>query len=114
MTVHVNLNAIPTPGRVMQIEQDLAKMVRVDTDPFVPRLEGDLAGLAKVGMNDGHPAVIYDREYAHYQFIGLTVNNKPFNYTKTFHPLANANWIENSKEANMQRWEQFVEGELTK
>lgn len=114
MTVRVHLSVIPPPEEVDRIEKVLANQVRADTDPFVPFLSNNLARSAEIGDNEGKTAVIYPGPYAHYQFKGETKAGKPFHYTKTFHPLATSGWIENSKEANMPRWENFVKEELLK
>lgn len=114
MTVQVHLNVIPPPEEVDRIEKVLANQVRADTDPFVPFLSGNLAQSAEIGDNEGKTAVIYPIKYAGRQFDGGIKVGKPFNYTKTFHPLATSYWIDNSKEANMPRWENLVKEELLK
>lgn len=56
-------------------------------DKYVPYREGNLS---QYYIEDNK--IVYDQEYATYQYYGISKNGKKFNYTKDIHPLANNYW----------------------
>lgn len=67
-------------------------------DKFVPFDEGNLAGTV---IQNGEPTenvhdtyIVYDQEYAHYQWAGVSKNGNKLNYQKDKHHLATDHWDE--------------------
>lgn len=110
----------------------LANQVKKDTAPYVPMLTGSLNERAYVDGN----VLIYPGPYARYLYAGKVMVNaatgkgpryipevgyrwplgatlKPterdLNYTKDFHPKAQAQWFEASKKDNMNTWLRVAE-----
>ena len=106
VTVHFNAselkNELTRNGRMAQVMLDDA--VKRDTDPYVPMDTGMLARSAQTASPSGSGAVVYDTPYAHRLYYGLD-----FNFRKTHHPLATAQWFEAAKSVNEKRWIAEVE-----
>lgn len=106
VTVHFNAselkNELTRNGRMAQVMLDDA--VKRDTDPYVPKDTGMLARSAQTASPSGSGAVVYDTPYAHRLYYGLD-----FNFRKTHHPLATAQWFEAAKSVNEKRWIAEVE-----
>lgn len=67
-------------------------------DKYVPYDEGTLAGTV---IQNGVPTenvhdtyIVYDQEYAHYQWAGVSKNGKRLNYQKDKHSHATDHWDE--------------------
>lgn len=76
----------------------IANTVAKFSDDYVPFLKGPLSQTVITKPFK----LIYDRDYAFYQWEGER-NGKPFNYTKTYHPKATRHWTEAAvKERNPQ------------
>ena len=65
-------------------------------DKYVPYDEGTLAGTV---IQNGVPTenvhdtyIVYDQEYAHYQWAGVSKNGKKLNYQKDKHAQATDHW----------------------
>lgn len=71
---------------------------RMDTNPYVPRITGDLAGSADIRSQPSKGLLIYSGTYARAQYYGLP------NKTKTFHPKAVMQWFQASKLVNAKHW----------
>lgn len=56
-------------------------------DDFVPMDEGNLRKYTIEGSD-----IIYDQEYANYQYEGISKSGNPLNYSKDKHPLATHHW----------------------
>lgn len=106
VTVHFNAselkNELTRNGRMAQVMLDDA--VKRDTDPYVPMDTGMLARSVQTASPSGSGAVVYDTPYAHRLYYGLA-----FNFRKTHHPLATAQWFEAAKSVNEKRWIAEVE-----
>lgn len=106
VTVHFNAselkNELTRNGRMAQVMLDDA--VKRDTDPYVPMDTGMLARSAQTASPSGSGTVVYDTPYAHRLYYGLD-----FNFRKTHHPLATAQWFEAAKSVNEKRWIAEVE-----
>ena len=111
-------------------EKLLANQIAKDTEPFVPFRNGVLSRNTKVVGN----RIIYPGPYARYLYVGkkmvnaksgkgpmyikgvgyrypkgaiLKPTDEPLTYTQTFHPEAQAQWLEASKERNIEKWEKI-------
>lgn len=67
-------------------------------DKYVPFDEGNLAGTV---IQNGVPTanvhdtyIVYDQEYAHYQWEGVSKSGKKLNYQKDKHAQATSHWDE--------------------
>lgn len=56
-------------------------------DKYVPMRKGNLRRYYIVGNS-----IVYDQEYAHYQYEGISKSGKPLNYSTDKHPLATHHW----------------------
>ncbi len=57
-------------------------------DKYVPYREGNLSQYV-IEDND---KIVYEQQYAQYQYYGTKKNGEKFNYTKDKHPLADNYW----------------------
>ena len=71
-------------GRVLRYA---VALIAETMDKYVPYREGNLA---QYNIEDNK--IVYDQEYAKYQYYGVSKSGKKFNYTKDKHPLANNYW----------------------
>ena len=56
-------------------------------DKYVPF---DRGNLAKYYIDGNY--IVYDQQYAHYQYVGISHSGKPLNYHTDKHPLATSYW----------------------
>lgn len=75
----------------------LTERVRIDTDPFVPMLSGDLASHT-VGSRPSIGRLVYSMPYARAQYYGLPGKSR------ARHPSATTQWFEASRRLNRRRW----------
>ena len=106
--VHVEFNAARLrhefDSKAKKAQFMLDSAVKRDADPFVPMDTGTLARSVQTASPSGSGVVVYDTPYAHRLYYGLD-----FNFRKTHHPLATAQWFEAAKSVNEKRWIAEVE-----
>lgn len=92
----------------------------LEMDPFVPFDEGNLAGTVVEGgqttSNVTSDEIIYDQEYASYQYKGEREDgsHKIINRTRTMHPLATSYWDVHMWTAKRHKIEKEVAKEFKK
>lgn len=78
----------------------------IHMDKYVPFDTGILAGTVVKGNvttnNVTDDQIIYDQEYAHYVYEGISKNGNPLNYHTDKHPLAGRHWDKRMVSAEMQ------------
>lgn len=107
-------------------EHILAQQIAKDTAQYVPMLTGSLNTRTKVEGNK----IIYPGPYARFLYYGKVmidpdtgstwarkgktkvVTERDINFTKDFHPYAQAHWFEASKAANLEKWVRVAEKEV--
>ena len=67
-------------------------------DKYVPMDTGALSETLDVGAD----YITYEQPYAHYQYKGISVNEKPLKYHTDKHPLATSYWDKKMVTAEMQ------------
>jgi len=87
-------------------------------DKYVPYDEGSLAGtVIKAGVpteNVHDTYIIYDQEYAHYQWAGVSKNGNKLNYQTDKHPLAHHHWDQEMMTAEGDKVVRIVQQEIEK
>lgn len=85
-------------------------------DKYVPFDEGTLAGTV---IQNGEPTenvhdtyIVYDQEYAHYQWAGVSKKGKPLKYSDDKHPQATDHWDSKMVTAEGDRVTRIVQEEL--
>lgn len=81
---------------------------RIDTEPYVPKVTGNLIDTAKTESVPEAGKLVYGNAgvpYARAQYYGLP------NKTTTYNPNACMQWFEASKAANLTRWVEIAKGE---
>lgn len=85
-------------------------------DKYVPYDEGTLAGTViqnGVPTNNVHDTyIVYDQEYAHYQWQGISKNGKKLNYQKDKHSQATDHWDSKMVTAEGDRVARIVQKKL--
>lgn len=70
-----------------RLSTSFANTCAIHMDKYVPYREGYLSQYYIVDNK-----IVYDQEYAQYQYYGVSKYGKKFNYTKDKHQLANNYW----------------------
>lgn len=66
-------------------------------DKYVPMDTGNL----KNTITKGPDYIVYEMPYAHYQYVGISVNGNDLNYNLEKHPLATSYWDKHMVTAEM-------------
>lgn len=77
----------------------LDTMVMRDSTPFVPMRTGTLSRSVQTGTVIGSGEVVWDCVYARTCYYGLAMN-----FSKQFHPDAQAQWFEAAKAVHGRSW----------
>lgn len=106
-------------SRSTKAEHEVAKMVKKDTEPFVPAATGKMSGKTKVLGNK----VIYPGPYARFLYYGKLmvdpetggawarrgskkiITDKNLVFQQTIHPQAQSHWFEASLAQNFKKWQ---------
>lgn len=80
-------------------QQWLDTMVMRDSTPFVPMRTGALSRSVQTGTVIGSGKVVWDCVYARYCYYGFAMN-----FSKQFHPDAQAQWFEAAKAVHGRSW----------
>ena len=67
--------------------------------PYTPKDSGILQGSVNSSIGSGE--LVYNTPYAHYQWVGVSKNGKPFNYQKK-NPLATDHWVIEAMKVHLQ------------
>ena len=70
----------------------------IHMDKYVPYRRGILS---EYTIEDGN-LIVYDQDYARYQYYGVSKNGKPFHYNPEKHPLATSEWDKHMWNAEKQ------------
>jgi hypothetical protein len=112
MKVKVSVKSVSVAGATMKAPRARAAAIaqvteaaRLDTDPYVPMREGDLAGTASVQSRPTLGKLIYGQPYARAQYYGLPGKSK------ARHPKAIMQWFEVAKRVNVRRWRRIAASE---
>lgn len=101
--------------RIDEAQFLLDSQIVEDSSPFVPFRTGTLDSSALRSSKIGEGEIIYDTPYARHMYYGVHYKTgKPFNYSKTHHPLASEQWFEQAKSAYLEKWENTVKEILAK
>ena len=126
MAISVNVKADINPGkyaaRVDRAQLELAEQIRSDTDKFVPKMAGQLAGNVTADKDQ----IVYNSPYAHYQYEGiLYVSAKTGSaYAKhgeskvptgkaLAHHTGQKRWFDASKAVNLEKWKRVFARAIT-
>ncbi len=95
--------------RVNRAQFLLDSQIVQDTSPFVPFRTGMLDSSVMRASQIGDGEIVYDTPYAREVYYGISNRTgRKLNFNKTFHPLASAQWIEQSKSAYLEKWTEIV------
>lgn len=89
-----------------KVQKFFTQTCAIHMDKYVPFDTGILAGTVVKGnvttSNVTDDQIIYDQEYAHYVYEGISKNGKPLVYHTDKHPYAGKHWDKRMVSAEMQ------------
>lgn len=108
--VNFNVDINSLQAACTRTEAILATHILNDTREFVPartlRLDHTTTQIGKY--------IAYVQPYAQYVFNGISARGRPLRYNTAVHAKAGPNWVERSKEANMEKWTAIAKKEIMK
>jgi hypothetical protein len=137
--VEIHIDTKRIDENIRNAQKLLNMQVAADCDPYVPYLNGALAGSVNYpdGMYGG--SIEWNTPYAHYQYTGMVYGpnipkyddegnligfwspphkhpeGRPLHYNPSEeHPLATDHWFERAKDTHGQQWIDLVKREVGK
>ena len=77
--------------------------------PYTPKDTGMLQGSVNSSIGSGE--LVYNTPYAHYQWVGISKNGKPFTYQKK-NPKATDHWVIEAMKVHLQDVCRIAEKEI--
>ena len=79
------------------------------SDPYTPRDSKTMQDSVVPSIGSGE--LVYNTPYAHYQWVGVSKNGKPFNYQKK-NPLATDHWVIEAMKVHLEDVCRIAEKEI--
>ena len=84
-------------GKGQKVQKLIDTEVLKRSEPYIPKKSGDLINSGYEATDIGSGTVVYDTEYAAYQYYGVSVSGKALKYNGA--PMRGSFWFERMKAA---------------